>query len=479
MMRKLLLSSVALLALFMPCSRVSAETVIPDEERMEWFQDAKFGIFMHWGVYSVGRTSESWPFFGGSVSLEEYMSQAKEFTASGFNADEWAEFFKQIGAKYVVLTAMHCDGVALWDTEVNDNTVRNMTPCKRDLIAEYTAAMQKAGLKTGLYYSHADWTDPDYMGLTQGLSKKELSEKQKIRYSYQSVWNERNKEGYYSKYQMSSADKKKWNRFITKHDDRIWELLGKYGKVDLLWFDFMYPNVGDFKWGEKELKRQMLEKYPYLIVNNRIASSGDYHTAERGFPVIPPSNPYWEYSQTLSDRWGYMPTDRNYKSSRELIRTLCECVGMGGNYLLDFGPKADGTFDPEHVKRLEELGEWISRNSEGVYGTRRGLLPGHFYGPTALSKDGKSLFLYLFDDPKENIMIRGIRNKVVKATVLGHDDKPLKCTRKGGADWANIPSMIYVDIPHELLDDNVTVVKLEFNEPVSVFREEGKDIVNN
>lgn len=477
-MKKILFTLFAI-ATLLPVTGASASEPMSDEDRMEWFNDAKFGIFMHWGVYSVGRTSESWPFFGGSVSLEEYMSQADEFTAENFNADEWASFFKEIGAKYVVLTAMHCDGVALWDTKVNDNTVRKMTPCKRDLIAEYTTAMHKAGLKTGLYYSHVDWTDLDYMGLTQGLTPKELKEKQKIRYSYQNTWNERNKEGYYHKHKMTPDELKQWSRFIRKHDDRLWELLDNYGPIDLVWFDFMYPNGGDFKWGEKELKKKMLEKYPYIIVNDRMASSGDYHTAERGFPVVTPSNPYWEYSQTLSDRWGYMPTDRNYKSSRELIRTLCECVAMGGNYLLDFGPKADGTFDPEHVKRLVELGKWIDKNHEGVYGTRRGLLPGHFYGPTALSRDGKTLFLYLFDDPKENIVLRGVRNKVQKATILGHEDKPLMCERKGGADWANIPSMIYVDIPHELLDENVTVVKLEFNEPISVFREEGKDIVNN
>lgn len=457
---------------------IRAGEALPDSVRLSWFNNAKFGIFMHWGVYSVGRTSESWPFFSGNVSFKEYMSQAKEFTAGSFDADAWAELFSRIGARYVVLTAMHCDGVALWDTKVNDNTVRKLTPCKRDLIAEYAAAMQKAGLKTGLYYSHVDWSDPDYMGLTQSLSKKELKEKQKIKYNYGAMWNERNKEGYYSKKMFTPEEKEKWNRFIDRHDNQIMELLSNYGKIDLLWFDFMYPNGGDFLWGEKELKKKLLEQYPYLIVNNRMGNSGDYHTAERGFPVITPKAP-WEYSQTLGDRWGYMPADTNYKSPRELIRTLCECIAMGGNFLLDFGPKADGTLDEEHVKRLLAVGDWVRKNEEAVYDTQRGLLPGHFYGPTSLSNDRKTLFVYLFDDPKENIIIRGVRNKVQKATILGHAGQPLKSQRIGGADWANIPGMISVEIPRNLLDDNVTVVKLEFSDPISLFREEGKDIVNN
>ncbi len=453
-------------------------TVPDDTQRMAWFEKAKFGIFMHWGVYSVGRTSESWPFFSGSVSNKEYMSQAAEFTAENFNPDQWAELFIRSGARYVVLTAMHCDGVALWDTKVNKKTIRNLTPCKKDLIAAYTAAMQRAGLKTGLYYSHVDWTSPDYMGLTQSLTPKELEGKLKIPYNFGKLWNERSSNGYYTNKKFTPEEKKAWSRFIDGHDRQIDEILSGYGQIDLLWFDFMYPNGGDFVWGEKALKQKLMRQHPSLIVNNRMGDEGDYHTAERGFPVVAPEG-LWEYSQTLSDRWGYMPNDTQYKSARELVRTLCESIAMGGNFLLDIGPKADGTFDPEHVKRLLEIGEWIKKNEEAVYETRRGLLPGHFYGPTALSTDNKTLFLYLFDDPKEDIRIKGIRNKVKQATILGYPDESLKTKRVGGADWADIPGMISVDIPHGLLDDKVTVVKLEFDEPVNLYREKGKDIVNN
>lgn len=453
-------------------------TVSGDTKRMAWFAQAKFGIFLHWGVYSAGRTSESWPFFSGNVSNKEYMSQAAEFTAEGFDPDQWAELFVRSGARYVVLTAMHCDGVALWDTKVNDKTIRNLTPCKRDLIAEYTSAMKKAGLKTGLYYSHVDWTCPDYMGLTQSLSPKELEGKLKIPYNFGKLWNERGSNGYYTNKRFTSEEKKTWARFIDRHNRQIFELLSGYDQIDLLWFDFMYPNGGDFVWGERELKQKLIRQYPSLIVNNRMGAEGDYNTAERGFPVVAPED-LWEYSQTLSDRWGYMSNDTNYKSTRELVRTLCECIGMGGNFLLDIGPKADGTFDPQHVKRLLEIGDWIKKNEEAVYETQRGLLPGHFYGPTALSTDDKTLFLYLFDDPKEDIRIKGIRNKVKKATILDHPESVLKTRRVGGADWANIPGMISIDIPRELLNDNVTVVKLEFDEPISLYREKGEAIVNN
>lgn len=449
-----------------------------DNQRLSWFRNAKFGIFMHWGVYSVGRTSESWPFFNGTISNKDYMSQTKEFTAENFDPDQWADLFIRAGARYVVLTAMHCDGVALWDTKVNKKTIRNLTSCKKDLIAEYTAAMQKAGLKTGLYYSHVDWTNPDYMRLTQDLTPKKLKEKLNIPYNFGRLWNERNGKGYYTNKKFTPEEKKAWTRFVDGHDRQIIELLSDYGQIDLLWFDFMHPNGGDFVWGEKDLKQKILQQNPSLIVNNRIGNEGDYHTAERGLPVVTPDQP-WEYSQTLSDRWGYMPNDKNYKSTRELVRILCECIAMGGNFLLDIGPKADGTFDPEHVKRLLEIGDWIKKNEEAVYETQRGLLPGHFYGPTALSLDKKALFLYLFDDPKEDIQIKGIHSKLKQVTILGHPEKVLTTRRVGGADWANIPGMILVDIPRELLDDKVTVVKLEFEEPINLYREKGKDIVNN
>lgn len=447
-------------------------------DRLDWFQKAKFGIFMHWGVYSAGYTSESWPFFNGTISYQDYIGHGKEFTAKNFNADEWANLFTKIGARYVVLTAMHCDGVALWDTKVNTKTIRNNSPCKKDLIAEYSAAMQKAGLKTGLYYSHVDWSNYDYMGPTQSMTKKELEDALKVKYKFSNIWNERSGNGYYSNKKFSHEEKVAWTRFINGHDQQISELLSNYGKIDLLWFDFMYPNAGDFKWGEKELKKQLLEKYPYLVINDRMGNSGDYHTAERGFPVVAPQGP-WEYCETLSDRWGYMPNDTIYKSSRQLVRILSECISLGGNFLLDFGPKADGTFDPQHVKRLLEVGAWVNKNKEAVYETKRGLLPGHFYGPTALSLDNKTLFLYLFDDPKQGVQIKGIRNKVKQATILEYPNQPLKTKRLGGADWANIPGSLSIDIPHELLDDKVTVVKIEFDSPIDLYREKGRDIVNN
>jgi alpha-L-fucosidase len=451
---------------------------IPDSVRMRWFNKAKFGIFLHWGVYS-GHTTESWSFFTGEISQQDYIANGKKFTAANFNAARWADLFVKSGARYVVLTAMHADGVTLFDSKYSKTSVRNLTPCKRDLIKEYVEGMRKAGLKTGVYYSHVNWSDPDYMRLTQSLSADELRKRQKEKYSYFTLWDERSKSGYYNKKQFTPEEKVAWERFLNIHDSHILnELLTNYGKIDLLWFDFMYPNAGDFMWKEKELKENILKKNPEVIVNSRIGKYGDYVTAERSFPIIPPAGP-WEYCQTLSDYWGYMVNDTIYKTSRQLIRVLAESISMGGNFLLDIGPKPDGTFDPEHEKRLLEIGAWINKHEEAVYETTRGLLPGHFYGPTALSPDKKVLYLYLFDDPKDDIILKGVRNKPVKITVVGHSDKLLRSQRFGGADWANVPGALSITVPRQLLDDNVTVIKIEFNEPIDIHREKGREITVN
>lgn len=449
-----------------------------DSTRMAWFSNAKFGIFLHWGVFSAGKGGASWPLFSGQTSIEDYIAQGKVFTAKNYDPQKWAQLFKAAGARYAVLTAMHCDGVTLWPAKNYPNTIQKLTPYKKDLLGPYADALKAEGLKVGFYYSHVDWTSPDYMGLTQNMTDKEFADAGKVKYNFQQSWDAKGKENYYGNKKFTEAERTTWNRFITRHDDQINELVNNY-KVDLLWFDFMYPNGGDFKWNEKQLKANLLKEHPQLVVNGRIGNYGDYETPEKGLPIIAPPGP-WELCETMNDNWSYVTADHNNKSVRELLHMLVECTSMGGNLLLGIGPKTDGTIDAVQEQRLLAMGTWLKKHAEAIYDTKRGILPGHFYGPTALSRDGKTLYLFLYDDPKDEISIKGVKNREIKnVAVVGRADVKLKIRYSGGASWAGLPPIINIPIPKAALDENITVVKIEFNEPVSLYRGKGKDIINN
>lgn len=452
---------------------------VKDSSRMAWFNQAKFGIFLHWGVFSAGKAGASWPMFSGVFSENDYLAQGKEFTASNYDPHKWAELFKASGAKYAVLTAMHCDGVTLWPSKAYKTTsIQKISPYKKDLIGPYCDALKDAGLKVGLYYSHVDWANDDYMTLTQNLTNQEFDDAKKVKYNYQKNWEIKNKEGYFNQKKFTPQEHIVWDRFIKRHNDQVSELTNNY-KVDLLWFDFMYPNSGDFKWNEKQLRADLLKDHPQLIVNGRISSYGDYDTPEKGLPIIPPAGP-WELCETMNNNWSYVANDHDNKTTRQMLRMLVECVSMGGNLLLGIGPKPDGSIDPEQEKRLLEMGKWINNHQEAIYATKRGILPGHFYGPTSLSPDGKTLYLYLFDDPKDGIQIKGIKNRIIKnVAIVGRPDEKLSIKYLGGASWADIPPIISIPIPHTALDNDITVVKIEFSEPVQLFRTKGKDIINN
>jgi alpha-L-fucosidase len=451
---------------------------VPDSARMSWFTNAKFGIFLHWGVFSAGKAGASWPFFGGGIAQEDYMAQSDKFIAQNYDPQKWAEILKASGAKYAVLTAMHCDGVTLWPTKTSSSTIQHLTVYQSDLIGPYCRAIRDAGLKVGLYYSHVNWSDADYMTLTQNMTPQAFEAAKKVKYNYQKEWELKNKEGYYTQKKFSASDKITWDRFIARHDKQIGELVDNYN-IDLLWLDFMYPNTGEFKWDEKQLREKLARKHPALIVNGRIGNYGDYATPEKGIPIIAPQGP-WELCETLNDNWSYVEADHNNKSVRQVLRMLVDCISMGGNLLLGIGPKADGSLDEVQKNCILKIGKWIAVHNEAVYNTKRGLLPGHFYGPTTLSQDNRTLYLYLYDDPKDEIQIKGIKNQhIKKIAIVGRPEVKLVPKYFSGASWAGLPPVLSISVPHKSLDKDVTVVKIEFNEPIDLYRGKGKDIVNN
>jgi alpha-L-fucosidase len=423
-----------------------------------WFSQAKLGIFIHWGIYAVDGVVESWPFFNQQMTYEAYMEQLGGFTAKRYDPRDWAKLFHRVGAKYAVLTTKHHDGVALWDTALSDLNVVEKTPAGRDLVGPYCDALRRKGIKVGLYFSHLDWSHPDYA--TMFNDPHPLEPWVSNKYAYPQPPN--------------GASPARWERFLAFHRGQLEELCSAY-RPDLLWFDGDWDRT-DQVWRMGELREQLHAWAPGVILNSRMKGHGDFETPEQGQPLVAPRGP-WEYCVTLNDSWGYRPTDRNYKPIDRLIRMYVETVGMGGNFLIDVGPKADGTIPREQRALLEKLGRWNRRNGEAIFGTGPGLPHGHYHGPSTISADRKSLHVFLFDQPRHGIQIKGITGKVRRATLLGHRGK-LTFTH-GEAAVHGVPAPLWIDVPKRGLDPWCSVVKVDFAEPIALYRGEGAVITQN
>jgi len=421
----------------------------------DWFRDAKLGIFIHYGIYAVKGIDESWAFFNKKISHEDYMKQLDGFTASKYDPEAWAELFERAGAKYAVLTTKHHDGVALWDTKANDVSTVKATPAKRDLITPYVEALRRHNLKVGFYFSQLDWTHPDYATVRPERHKNDPDESLN-EFAYPRKGHE---------------DPVRWENYLKFHRAQIRELCTEFGKVDLLWFD------GDWERDErqfrmKELRDEIHAMQPEVVINSRMLGYGDYATPEQGQPVVAPEGP-WEFCVTINDSWGYQVQDHNHKSVRQIVRMCAECFGLGGNVLLDIGPYEDGSLQPEQVNRLEGLGRWMKKHADAIYETVAGIPAGLFNGPTTLSKDGKTLNLFFFDRPIDQVVVRGVRGKVKRASVVGSGTE-LQHQRIGSAEWCEIPGNIYLDFPESGVDPDCTVVQLEFEEPLTTSLSPGR-----
>ncbi len=401
------------------------ETEAQKAERMAWFQDAKLGIFVHYGIYAVNGIDESWSFFNGYTSHKTYMEQLQGFTAAKYNAEEWAKLFKEAGAKYAVLTSKHHDGVALWKGNFNHWNTIDHTPAPKDLVEPFMKAMRAQNMKAGLYYSLIDWSYPDYPAFLRDS----------VRYK---------------------NDPQRWGKFTDFYFTQMTELSNRYNP-DLYWFDGDWEHTAE-EWKAKELRAMMTGVNPNIIVNSRLGHYGDYATPEQGVPVVRPVNPYWELCLTMNDSWGYQPSDNNYKTPYQLIRTFVDCISNGGNLLLDVGPKADGTIPEEQIAILKAFGRWTAKHSEAIYGTRAGLLPGHTNQPTAFSKDGKTLYLYLDHQPKHAITIAGVEGKIKNVKIIGEKTK-LKYSRDN-------QDQIIIEQPTTGYDPIVTVIAIEFKDAI-------------
>lgn len=437
-----------------------------------WFPDAKFGVFVHWGIYAVGRRGgESWPLARAKCSHEEYMQQMEGFDASAYDPREWATLFKECGARYAVLTTKHHDGVTLWPTKTDSPSIPKEKSCG-DLVGSYLAAMRGAGLKTGLYFSHTDWSHLEHMEVLTGRSREELLELRKQAVELAAMW------GDGKTLEDDPKDERvlKWEAFLDFHRAQLGELLGNYGPIDLIWFDVM---MGEdrFDYRCSELRDFIHTKSPTTVINSRLGTQGDYETPEQFIPVHAPVGP-WELCMTTNNSWSFTGDEKEYKTPFELLTMFCECLGMGGNLLLNVGPDEHGVIPEQQVALLKTMGAWISRHEEAVHGTRRGLPYGYAYHHTSMNEEGDLIYVYLAHVPKESTSIKGIHNEIKKISLLGSG---VECSHKriGGAPWLNVPGTLWIDLPKDGLEAEVSVLKIELEGALELHDGRGVEIDAN
>ncbi len=449
-MKKIITTALAALTLAMPAAAQkteATETEAQKAERMEWFAKAKFGVFIHWGIYAVKGVSESWSFYNSYLPYDEYMAQCKGFTAQHYDPKAWVDLIQESGAKYTVITTKHHDGVALWDTKAGQISVKNNTPAGRDVLTPFVNEVRKSGLRLGLYYSLLDWSRDDYPNDTRKSTRYNIKD-----------------------------DPQRWDSFCKFNFGQMEELSKAY-KPDLWWFD------GDWEqdaatWRSTEIVKLLRKYSPQCVINSRIAGYGDYATPEQGVPVVRPESKYWELCMTMNDSWGYQHTDTNYKTPHMLLRTYVDCLSNGGNLLLDIGPREDGTIPEEQVAILKEFGRWNHKHAEAIYDTRAGIPAEHFQGYTTLNTAGDILYLYLPYKPNGPIEIKGLMNKVNRVWVVGNGAMlNYKVFNKNY--WNDIPGNLYIDVPDQVLDPQITVIAVLLDGPCKLYRGEGKVQTSN
>ncbi|WP_447642377.1 MULTISPECIES: alpha-L-fucosidase [Chitinophagaceae] len=421
------------------------QKVIPDsiKSKMQWFADGKLGIFIHYGIYDVDGVTESWSFHNRDVPYDKYMSQLKRFTASRYDPEYWADLIKETGAAYAVLTTKHHDGVALWNTKQSDLNVVKKTPAKRDLLAPFYAALRKRGIKAGAYFSLIDWSDNRYPGFLKDSNRYDIKK-----------------------------EPQRWERFKSFLDAQLDEVAQEV-KPDLWWFDGDWEHSAE-EWDASGIRKQLLTYNPNVIINGRLQGYGDYDTPEQNFPVTRPDFHWWELCMTINNNWGYSPHDSAFKTPYEVITIFADCISNGGTMLLDFGPKEDGTIQPEEVSVLKELGKWNRKHASAIFGTVAGLPLGHFYGPTTLSKDSTKLYLFLTAKNSETALLKGIKNKINAIKVVGRPDiasVPYKVV--GKISWSPIPGLVYIDVPQNANDEYVTVLEVDLDGKLDLYRGKG------
>ena len=432
------------------------ETKEQRDQRMKWWRDGKFGMFIHYGLFSglageiEGKFYEGcveWIQMYSGVDFDTYKKEAlPRFCPKSGKAAEWVKLAKEAGCTYTVLTSRHHEGFNMFDTKFSDFNVKKVYGV--DVIDEYAKACDKYNMKAGYYVSLLDWNHPDYDPTGSGISYPEGNLKAAERGEREFGHHERYKEYLYNIF-----------------DD----LLSKY-KVDLVWWDFSQPNFqGDKAWGATRLMRRLFELHPYAIQNNRLYHSenhlseggikvtptwkGDYSTAEHHIPATG-INGDWEACQTLNGTWGYSKKNSNWKTTEMLIHELVDVVSRGGNYLLNIGPEPDGSIPEESVRLFKEIGQWMKVNGEAIYGTRANPFNEEFEWGRVTRKDSDKFYLIMYKKPADGKIVLPCTFGKVKASMLNGKGNPSVSQQAENG-------CTVVDVTAMAMEGPATVVRLE------------------
>ncbi len=371
-----------------PASPAPAAAPAKTPERLQWWREARFGLFIHWGPVSLKGTEISWSRANsnplcpnkGPIPVEVYDNLYKEFNPTNFDAAQWVRLAQAAGTRYMVLTAKHCDGFCLWPTRTIDHHIGN-SPFRRDVCGELAAAAHAAGVPIGWYYSPMDWYDPDCRTARNAA-------------------------------------------YLQRMQGQLRELLENYGRIDVLWFDW---DGGTIPWDQADTYRLVRTAQPRMIINNRLDCSfgghsadqyigpeADYYTPEQVIGTYDDQRP-WETCMTLGTQWSWKPDD-TIKSVADTVRILARCAGGDGNLLLNVGPMPDGRIEPRQVDVLEGVGAWLAQCGESIYGTRGGPFKPGRYG--ASTRKGNTIYLHVFNWLDDPLRLPAISEKVRRARVL-------------------------------------------------------------
>ena len=379
------------------------------EARMKWWHEARFGMFIHWGLYSVlGR--HEWVMENEGIPVAEYEQLAKRFKPKPNAARDWARLAKAAGQKYMVMTTKHHEGFCQFDSKLTDYNAARQGP-GRDLVKEYVEAARAEGMRVGFYYSLMDWHHPDGA--------------------------------------RCATDEAARRRFVAYIHGQIRELLTNYGKIDILWYDVASP-LDAKGWESEKMNEMVFQLQPEIIVNNRNKLDGDFATPEQR---ITAEKRAWESCMTMNDSWGYQKADDAWKTSKTVVRNLVTCAHDTGNYLLNIGPKPDGSIPEESVGIMTAVGKWMAKNGKSIYDTD--VCQPRRSNYASFSRKGNTLYMHVWFWPGETVALAGMQNQVKSARLLATGK-----TVKFEQDRFRVR---FTGLPEKAPDEPVTTLAIEFD----------------
>lgn len=452
--------SVIFLAALLAANTLSAQSNPTDtskDQRMKWWREARFGMFIHWGVYAQwggvyhghnqARGGAEWIMNRSKIPVAEYKERAKSFNPVQYDPESWVKLAKDAGMKYIVITAKHHDGFALFNSKASNWDITDATAYGKDLLKPLADACKKHGVKLGFYYSQAQ----DWGNAGGAVARKEMRE----------GWpnpDSANVDAYTKAHNGHWDPAQETKSFAQYIDDvavpQVKELMTNYGEIAVLWWDTP-TNITD----DAALKLQeQLKLQPQIITNDRLKRPnfpGDTKTPEQKIPTQSElDGKDWETCMTMNGSWGFKSWDHNWKSTETLIRNLVDIASKGGNYLLNIGPKDDGSLPQESIDRLQQIGAWMKLNSEAIHATKASPVAPLSWGRVTRKENGKNTTLYItvFDWPKDGqLTIPGLKNKVQSAQLLG--GSKVKTSSKTGS--------LLITVPAAAPDPIATVIKVK------------------